>query len=236
MTAKRPIKPADDRRNTHLTAHLTAQPGGLLLRYLDGELRGARRSRVAAHLARCPDCASEARVFRALFAGLADLPASPAPLPPFLAGQILAAAAAERAVRAAHRPRWLEIAGAAYTGSAVALLVAGVAVFASPWREPLVDGARMALSELLSGSVGAFVGAFDRIVALLSFGIRAREVASAALTPLAPLGRSLEVVAAQPELRAGFAVALVLSTALWWMIDHRTVAGQGRMQDVPAFF
>jgi hypothetical protein len=95
---------------------------------------------------------------------------------------------------------------------------------------------RDTFSALLSGSIGAFVGAFDRAVSLLSLGLRAREVAGEALVPLAPLGRSLEVVAAQPELRAGFAVALVLSTALWWMIDRRTVAGQGRMNDVSAFF
>ncbi len=229
MTPKR-TTPAADRR----TAHLTAQPG-LLLRWLDGELAGAERTRVAAHLAHCPDCAAEARAFRALFAGLAELPATPFAPSPFLADRIVAAVAADRAARAAARPRWIQIAGVAYTGSAAALLAAGVVAFASPWREMVTVGLRDAFSALLSGSVGAFVGAFDRAMSLLSLGLRAREFAAQALVPLAPLGRSLEVVAAQPELRAGFAVALVLSTVLWWMIDRRTVAGQGRMNDVSAF-
>jgi len=230
VTTKRTTQPADPR-----TAHLTAQPG-LLLRWLDGELAGAERTRVEAHLAHCPDCAGEARAFRALFAGLADLPATPVAPPALLADRIVAAVAADRTARAARRPRWLEIAGAAYSGSAAALLAAGVAVFASPWREPLAAGARDAFSTLLSGSVGAFVGVFDRVMSLMSLGLRARELAAEVLVPLAPLGRSLEVVAAQPELRAGFAVALVLTTALWWLIDRRTVAGQGRMNDVSAFF
>jgi len=229
VTPKRTTTAADRR-----TAHVTAQPG-LLLRWLDGELSGAERSRVEAHLVHCPDCATEARAYRALFAGLAGLPAAPVAPSPLLAGRIVAAVAADRAARAARRPRWLEIAGAAYTGSAAAVLVAGVAAFASPWREPLTIGIRDTFSALLSGSIGAFVGAFDRAMSLLSLGLRAREAAGEVLVPLAPLGRSLEVVAAQPELRAGFAVALVLSTALWWMIDRRTVAGQGRMNDVSAF-
>jgi hypothetical protein len=66
--------------------------------------------------------------------------------------------------------------------------------------------------------------------------VRLREAAGEALLPLAPLGRSLEVLAAQPELRVGLAVALVLTTAFWWMLHHRPVGGQGRMSDVPAFF
>jgi len=231
VTAKRDTKPAADRR----TAHLTAQPG-ILLRWLDGELTGAERTRVAAHLAHCPDCAAEARAFRALFAGLAELPPTPVAPSPLLADRIVAAVAADRAVRATRRPRWLEIAGVAYTASAAALAVAGIAIFVSPWREPLAAGMRDTFSALLSGSVGAFVGVFDSVVSVLSLGLRARELAAEVLVPLAPLGRSLEVVAAQPELRAGFAVALVLTTALWWMIDRRTVAGQGRMNDVSAFF
>lgn len=230
MTPKRTTTAADRR-----TAHLTAQPG-LLLRWLDGELSGAERARVEAHLVHCSECATEARAFRALFAGLAEMPATPVAPSPLLADRIVAAVASDRAARASRRPRWLEIAGAAYTGSAAAVLAAGVAAFASPWREPLTIGLRDAFSALLSGSIGAFVGAFDRAMSLLSLGLRAREAAGEALVPLAPLGRSLEVVAAQPELRAGLAVALVLSTALWWVIDRRTVAGQGRMNDVSAFF
>ena len=230
MNSKRTPNAADRR-----TAHLTAQPG-LLLRWLDGELSGAERSRVETHLAHCPECGREARAFRALFAGFAELPAAPSAPSPRLTDRIVAAVAADRTARAARRPRWIEIAGAAYTGSAAALLAAGVIAFASPWRGAMAIGVRDTLSGLLSGSVGAFVGAFDRGMSLLSLGLRAREAAAGALVPLAPLGRSLEVIAAQPELRAGFAVALVLSTALWWMIDRRTVAGQGRMNDVSAFF
>jgi anti-sigma factor RsiW len=202
-----------------------------LQRWLDGEGKPAERARVAAHLAACDACAGEARAFRALLAAMSALPPSPAPVPPFLASRIVAAVTAERAAR--RRPRWLEVLGTAYTGSAVALvLTLGV----SPWRQDVLEGMRGAFSLLLSGSVGAFVGAFDRVVSLLSAGLALREAAGQALLPLAPLGRSLDVLLAQPELRVGVSVALVLTTALWWMLDHRPVGGRGRMNDVPAFF
>ena len=202
-----------------------------LQRNLDDELRPAARARVDAHLAGCPGCAGEVRAFRALLSALAALPESPAPPPLFLAARIVAAAAADRAAR--RRPRWLEVLGTAYTGSAFGLLLAlGV----SPWRDDLLGALRGAGSLLVEGSVGALVGAFDRVVSLLTAVVALREAAAPWLLPLAPLGRSLEVLLAQPELRAGLAVAFVLTTALWWMLDHRPVGGRGRMNDVPAFF
>ena len=100
----------------------------------------------------------------------------------------------------------------------------------------LIEGLRGAFSLLFSGSVGALVGAFDRAVSLLTAVVALREAAGQALLPLAPLGRSLEVLLSQPELRVGLSVALVLTTALWWMLNHRPVGGRGRMNDVPAFF
>lgn len=202
-----------------------------LQRYLDAEDKPAQRARVEAHLAHCPACDGEVRAFGALFAAMAALPASPVPPPPFLAGRIVAAVRADRATR--RRPRWLEVVGTAYTGSALALLLTlGV----SPWREDLLDGLRSAFSLLFSGSVGALVGAFDRAVSLLTAAVALREAVGELLQPLAPLGRSLEVLSAQPELRAGLTVAFVLTTALWWMLNHRPVGGRGRMNDVPAFF
>lgn len=202
-----------------------------LQRYLDAEGRPAERARVEAHLAHCRPCADEVRAFRALFAAVSALPASPVPPPPFLATRILAAALADRAAR--RRPRWLEVLGTAYTGSAVALLLTlGV----SPWRDDLLSGLRGGFSMLFSGSVGALVGAFDRVVSLLTAVVALNEAAGEALLPLAPLGRSLEVLLAQPELRGGLSVAFVLTTALWWMLNHRPVGGRGRMNDVPAFF
>jgi hypothetical protein len=219
-------------RDARAAGHLTDRPAAVLMRYLDGEGSAGERSRIDAHLAHCPSCSSEVRTYRALFAAVAGLPASPAPPPPFLATRILAAVQADRAARA-RRPRWLELLGAGYAGSAVAVLVA---LGLSPWREDLLDGMRGTFSTLFSGSVGALVGAFDSIVSLLSAVLRLREVAGQALLPLAPLGRSLEVLAALPELRVGLTVALVLTTALWWMLNHRLVGGRGRMNDVPAFF
>jgi predicted anti-sigma-YlaC factor YlaD len=202
-----------------------------LQRYLDGDGRPAERARVEAHVAQCRTCAAEVRAFRALFAAVRTLPPAPVAPPPFLAARIVAAVAAERAAR--RRPRWLEVLGTLYAGSAVALLLAlGV----SPWREGLVVGIRDGISFLFSGTVGAFVGAFDRSISLLTGLVALREAAAQALLPLAPLGRSLEVLLAQPELRAGVTVAIVLTTALWWMLNHRPVGGRGRMNDVPAFF
>jgi len=216
-------------------AHPAERPE-LLLAWLDGELAAPERSRIDAHLVHCTECASDVRAYRALFAGFDALPATPVAPPSDLTARILAAVEADRATHPVRRPRWLEIAGAAYTGSAAALVAAGIAVFVSPWREAAQVGVRDFVSALFSGTVGAFVGAFDSAVSLLSLGLRAREAASEVLVPLAPLGRSLEVVAAQPELRAGLAAALVLSTALWWLLQRRQVAGPGRMNDVPAFF
>lgn len=212
--------------------HLTDRPAAVLMRYLDGEGSRSERERIDGHLAHCPACAAEVRAYRGLFAAVAGLPASPAPPPPFLAGRILAAVHADRAVRG-RRARWLEVVGAGYAGSAATLLVA---LALSPWRDTVTEGARGGLSALLSGSVGAFVGVFDRLVSLLTTLVRLREVAGDVLLPLAPVARSIEVLAAQPELRLGLSVALVLTTALWWVIQHRPAGGQGRMNDVPAFF
>jgi anti-sigma factor RsiW len=222
----------DSKRDARHAGHLTDQLAAVLMRHLDGEGSPAERARIDAHLVHCPPCAAEVRAYRALFAAVAGLPASPAPPPPFLATRILAAVHADRAARS-RRPRWLEVVGAGYAGSAVALLVA---LGLSPWREDLVDDMRTAFSTLFSGSVGALVGAFDSIVSLLTAVVRLREAAGQALLPLAPLGRSLEVLASQPELRVGLTVALVLTTALWWMLNHRPVGGRGRMNNVPAFF
>ena len=86
-----------------------------------------------------------------------------------------------------------------------------------------------------SGVVNAFLVAFDRLMWLFDGAVKLRENAHALSTSLAPLGRSLELLAAQPELRAGLTVALVLTTALWWFIQHRRVEGPGRMHDVSAF-
>ena len=204
----------------------------IIMRYLDGELSPGERGRIDAHLVHCPPCAGEVRAYRALFAAVADLPPSPGPPPPFLTTRILAAVHADRAARA-RRPRWLEVLGVGYAGSAVAALVA---LGLSPWRENVVGGIRDTFSALFSGSVGALVGSFDSIISLLTGVVRLREAAGQALLPLAPLGRSLEVLASQPELRVGLTGALVLTTALWWMLNHRLVGGRGRMNDVPAFF
>jgi len=87
----------------------------------------------------------------------------------------------------------------------------------------------------VSGVVNAFLVAFDRVMWLFDGAVKLRENAHALSTSLAPLGRTLELVAAQPELRAGLSVALVLTTALWWFIQHRRVEGPGRMHDVSAF-
>lgn len=208
--------------------HLTADPSGLLMRYLDEEVSTRERARIDAHLATCPDCTSEMRLYARLFGRLAALPSRPAP--PFLARRILARVEVERA-RTRRRLRRLEVAGTAYAAGAAALFVA---VGLSPWRDDLLSGVRTVLSALLSGSVSALVGSFDRIVTLLSAAVQVREAARPILIPLAPLWRSVEVLAAQPELRLGISLALVLTTALWWFLQ-RPVQGPGRMKDAHAF-
>ena len=227
------MKPrAAHRKDDRPTAHLTDRPASVLMRYLDGETPSGERARIDAHLVHCRPCADEVRAYRALFSAVAALPPSPVPPPPFLAARIVAAVQADRAAHR-RRPRWLEVMGAGYAGSALAALVA---VALSPWRNDAVGLLQGGISALLSGSVGAFVGAFDRIVTLLTAVVRLREAVGEALLPLAPLGRSLEVLASQPELRVGLTVAFVLTTGIWWMLQHRPVGGRGRMNDVPAFF
>lgn len=208
--------------------HLSAGPGGLLMRWLDGEVSASERASVTAHLSACPDCVREVRVYRALFRGVSRLPARRPPA--YLAARITAAALADR--RRRRHFRWIEVAGSAYTGAAVALLIAfGL----SPWRADLLAGGRTALTAVVAGTVNAFVTAFDRLMWLFDGAVRLREGARALSQTLAPLGRSLELLAAQPELRAGFSVALVLTIALWWFIQHRRVDGPGRIHDVSAF-
>jgi anti-sigma factor RsiW len=208
--------------------HLSAAPGGTLMRWLDGELSAAERTRAEAHVQGCAACTRELRAYRAVFRGVAQLPPRRAPLG--LSARIAQAALAER--RARKRFRFLEAVGSVYALSAVGILIAlGV----SPWREDLLAGVRTAAAEGLSGTVNAFITAFDRLMWVFDGAVQMRERAHSLSQSLAPLGRSLELLAAQPELRAGLSVALVLTTALWWFIQHRRVDGPGRIHDVSAF-
>jgi anti-sigma factor RsiW len=209
-------------------SHLTAEPGGLLMRRLDGELSPADRARVDAHLAACADCTAEMRIYRALFRGVASLP-KPVPSA-LLASRITRAALADR--RARRRFKVFEAAFSVYAASALAALIA---VGLSPWRDELMAGGRTMVSAGVSGVVNAFLVAFDRVMWLFDGAVKLRENAHALSTALAPLGRSLELLAAQPELRGGLSVALVLTIATWWFLQHRRVEGPGRMHDVSAF-
>ena len=209
-------------------SHLTAEPGGSLMRLLDGELSSAERAAASAHLASCADCARELRVYKALFHGVARLPK---PLPRVdLASRITRAALADR--RARRRFKLFEAVGSAYAAAFVAALI-GLGL--SPWRGDLLAGGRTIVGAGVSGVVNAFLVAFDRLMWLFDGAVKLRENAHALSTSLAPLGRSLELLAAQPELRAGLSVALVLTTATGWFIQHRRVEGPGRMHDVSAF-
>lgn len=211
-------------------SHPSGEPGGALQRYLDDESSARERAHIESHLAVCIACATEVREFRALALAVAQLPTLP--LPHGLTGRILMAVDAERTEHVRARRPWLEWVGCAYALSAVGLLVA---LGLSPWRDTLLEGFRSFGSGLLSGSVGAVVGSFDRFVFLLDAAVRLGEASREVFGPLAPLWRSMEVLAAQPELRLGLALALVLSTALVWVLDQRRVRGPGRMNDAHAF-
>ena len=209
-------------------SHLTAEPGGLLMRRLDGELSPSERARVDAHLAACAACATEMRLYRALFRGVARLPrAVPAP---DLAARITRAAMLDRKAR-----RRFKVFEAAFSVYAASFVVALIGLGVSPWRGELFAGGRTVVSAAVSGVVNAFLVAFDRVMWLFDGAVKLRENAHALAVSLAPLGRSFELLAAQPELRAGVSVALVLTTATWWFLQHRRVEGPGRMHDVSAF-
>jgi hypothetical protein len=208
--------------------HLSAEPGGLLMRWLDRDISAAERAVVRSHVESCAACAREVRAYRALFVGVRRLPARRAPAG--LSARIALAVLADR--RARRRFRVIETVGSAYAAGAVVVLIA---LGLSPWREDLLAGARTALGAGVSGTVNALVSAFDRLMWLFDGAVRLREGAHVLSQSLAPLGRSLELLAAQPELRAGLSLALVLTTALWWFIQHRRVDGPGRISDVSAF-
>jgi anti-sigma factor RsiW len=225
MTDARDIKaPRPETR----TDHLSAEPGGLLMRWLDDEVSTAERGQILAHVAACPACTREVRVYRALFRGVAQLPPRRAPIG--LAARITQAALADR--RARRRFKLFETVGSVYAASAVAVLI-GLGL--SPWRDDLLAGARTMLGVAVSGTVNAVIVAFDRLMWLFDGAVKMREGAHSLSQSLAPLGRTLELLAAQPELRAGLSVALVLTTVLWWFIQRRRVDGPGRIQDVSAF-
>ncbi|MEP7029268.1 MAG: zf-HC2 domain-containing protein, partial [Candidatus Eisenbacteria bacterium] len=199
LSAHHPADPSPESK------HLTAEAGGLLMRWLDGEVSAPERVRVSAHLATCPACGREVRAYRALFRGVSRLPARRPPAG--LAARITAAALADRRLR--RRFRMLEVAGSAYAASAVAVVIA---LGLSPWRGDLLAGGRTVLGAAVAGTVNAFVTAFDRLMWVFDGAVRLRESVHAVSQTLAPLGRSLELLAAQPELRAGLSVALVLTT------------------------
>jgi predicted anti-sigma-YlaC factor YlaD len=211
------------------SAHF-ADDASVLMRYLDGESGRGERMRINAHLLTCPSCSRDVRAYRALGLAVAQLPARKVRRE--LTQRILMSVEADRRLRTRAHRHWLEWAGAAYAFSAVGfLLVVGL----SPWREGLVRALQTVGSDLLSGSIGAVVGAFDRFVFLLDAAVRLGEATRSVLGPLAPLWRSLQVLAAQPELRVGLACALVLSTVLVWFLDQRRVRDSGRMSDAHAF-
>lgn len=212
-------------RDKRETGHLATQPGGLLMRWLDGEVTAAERARVRAHLDACAACAREARVYRALFRSLGTLPrhAPPAGLSARITSRVLA----QR--RALKRKRWFEVAGSVYAGSAAAVLVA---LIVSPWRLEVLAGGKSFVSAGLSGLLASFLGAVDRMLWLSDHVIRLNDKLHALATLLAPLARSLELVAAQPETRLGLTVALALAIGLVWFLRQRPARGEGRMGNV----
>ena len=214
----------EQREAGHLTGD-PAGPGGLLMRWLDGEVTASERARVAAHLGDCADCAAEARIYRTLFRSLEHLPRH-AP-PAGLAARITSRALAQQ--RALRRKRWLGVAGWGYAGATVSLLLA---LGLSPWREDAVAGLRTFASAGLTSLVRAFLGAVDRMFWVFDHAIRLHDQARAVGDLFAPLGRSIELVAAQPEMRLGATLALLLMTALWWFLRHRPTRDEGRMPDV----
>jgi anti-sigma factor RsiW len=206
-------------------AHLTAQPGGLLMRWLDGEVTAVERARVQAHLGTCAACAREARVYRSLFRSLGTLPRQ---MPPAgLSARITSRVLAQN--RALRRKRWFEVAGSVYVGSAAAVLIA---LIVSPLRTDVLAGGKTFLSVGLSSLLASFLGVVDRLLWLSDHVIRLNDKAHSVSLFFAPLARSLELVAAQPETRLGLSLALALTTALVWFLRQRPARGGGRMGDV----
>ena len=215
----------NDARDSKATPHLAAEPGGLLLRWLDGEVTASERARVQSHLATCAACAREARVYRALFHSLDTLPRR-APSPALAARITSRVLAQDRALR---RKRWFEVAGSVYVGSAAAVLAA---LIASPLRMDLLAGARTFVTAGLSSLLASFLGAIDRLLWVSEHVIRLNDNLHGLAELFAPLGRSLGLVAAQPELRLGMTFALALTTALVWFLRQRPARGEGRMSNV----
>ena len=223
------MNPTRDTRNAgHLTGDgdgVTVLGGALLQRWLDGDVSAAERSRIAAHLGACDDCAREVRVYRMLFRSLDQMPRHAPPAD--LAARITSRALAQR--RALLRRRWLSAVGWGYAGASVAALLA---LGLSPWREDALAGVRTFVSAGLSGLISSFLGAVDRLFWVFDHVVRLKDQAHTLADLLAPFVRSLQLVAAQPEMRLGATLALVLTTALWWFLRHRSTREEGRMPDV----
>jgi anti-sigma factor RsiW len=222
------MKNGRDIREHREAGHLSGEAAGsdsLLMRWLDGDVTASERARVAAHLNSCADCTREARVYRTLFRSLGAMPRY-AP-PAGLAARITSRALAQQ--RALRKKRWLGVAGWGYAGATVSLLLA---LGLSPWREDAVAGLRTFASAGLTGLVRAFLDAVDRMFWVFDHAIRLQDQARALADLFAPLGRSIELVAAQPEMRLGATLALLLTTALWWFLRHRPTRDEGRMPDV----
>jgi hypothetical protein len=84
----------------------------------------------------------------------------------------------------------------------------------------------------LSGLLASFLGAVDRLLWLSDHVIRLNDQAHGLRTFFAPLARSLELVAAQPETRLGLTAALALTIALVWFLRQRPAGSEGRMGNV----
>lgn len=171
--------------------------------WLDGELAPEAAACFEAHLAGCPECESEAAVFKVVFHELRHVPELEPP--PALFGRIMDQVLPHRA------PRWVRVLGWAYGGAFAASLAAiGSAFFLpgpSTWLHGIIAAGMRSLTD-----TGTFV------LRTLSESVAHM---GEALAGGGSAGRMLKVmwgILSQPAVVIILGAALVVcATVLWWM-------------------
>ncbi|MEQ1833667.1 MAG: zf-HC2 domain-containing protein [Candidatus Eisenbacteria bacterium] len=171
--------------------------------WLDGELAPEEAARFAAHMAGCPECETEAAVFKVVFHELRHVPELEPP--PALFGRIMDQVLPHRV------PRWVRVLGYAYAGAFAASLVAIGSAFFLPGPSTWLHGIIAAGMRSLTGT-GTFV------LRSLSDGVAHMGDSFAGGGSVARMSKVAFGILSQPAVLMVLGAALVVCAAvLWWM-------------------
>ncbi len=171
--------------------------------WLDGELTPEDAARFEAHMAGCPECETEAAVFKVVFHELRHVPELEPP--PALFGRIMDQVLPHRV------PRWVRVLGYAYAGAFAASLAAIGSAFFLPGPSTWLHGIIAAGMRSLTGT-GTFV------LRSLSDGVAHMGDTFAGGGSAARMSKVALGILSQPAVLLILGAALVVCAAvLWWM-------------------